>query len=55
MIMSATVAMVKRIPANRKGGRYSSPILIASQVEPQMKQRAANTKLGALDSKSLHR
>jgi hypothetical protein len=38
---STTEAMTKRIPADRKGGKFSSPIFIPSQVEPQMRHRSA--------------
>jgi hypothetical protein len=43
------VAVAKRIPAKRNGGRDSRPILITSQVEPQMKQSAPKTIPGDRD------
>ncbi len=47
------VAIVNLIPAKMKGGRNAKPIFIPSHVEPQMRQRAAKTRLGALDCKSV--
>jgi hypothetical protein len=44
---------MKRIPANMKGGRNSSPTLIANHVEPQTKHSEAKTKLGAFELKIL--
>jgi hypothetical protein len=48
---SAVEEIAKRIPANRNGGRNSSPALMTSHVEPQIKHRTAKTRLGALDLK----
>src|SRR5208282_3893357 len=46
---STAVAAANRSPANVNGGRKSRPILIPSQVEPQMRHRAAKTSDGPLD------
>ena len=44
------VAAANRKPANVNGGRKSRPILIPSQVEPQIRHKAANTIAGPFDA-----